>query len=104
MQTRVQIVDKILGVNEYTDEISLIGSCDICIQGLTSGSVKLQYKLRKTDILTDPQWVDFPDGSFISDTYTTIFISDYGVKCRLIGVGNNITVYTRLSYKANGVD
>lgn len=104
MQTKIQIIDKILGLNEYTDEIYLIGNCDICIQDLSAGSVKLQYKLRKTDVLTDPQWTDFPEGSFVSNTFTTVFISDYGVKCRLVGVGNNVGVYVRLSYKANGVD
>jgi hypothetical protein len=90
-------VDAVLGVDASTDSLLCVGQCDIIVQGLSEGAVKLQYLLPKTVALTSPAWVDFPDGSFIVDTYKTIFISEHGVKLRLTGVSNNDTVYVKIA-------
>lgn len=84
-------VDATLGAGESTGAFLVIGMCDLWISGLTSGSVKLQLQFPG-----DSSWRDVPDGSFTTDTYKTIFISEHGVKCRLTGVSNNAGVYARL--------
>lgn len=91
------IVDKIIGVGESTDPLLMVGYCDFLIQGLASGSVKLQYLLKPTAVLTAPTWTDFPGMSYTADTYKTVFISEHGTKLRLTGVANNTGVYCRLA-------
>lgn len=93
--------DKTLGVDEECDEIIVIGKCDIVVHGLTTGSVKLQYKLTETDELPSPTYWDHPIGEFTEDTFCTIFVSSVGVKCKLIGATNNDGVYVRLSRHLN---
>ena len=94
-------VDKVIGVDEASPSFLVVGNCDVLVQGLTSGSVVLQYKLTKTDELPSPAWTNFPDGVFTADTYKTVFISEHGVQCRLLGVSNNASVYVRLSRYLN---
>lgn len=96
-----QLVDKFLNGTDETEPVKLVGSCDIFIQGMTSGTVTLKYKLKKTDILTDPQWFPHPDGEFIEDTAKTIFISDFGNEYKLVSEGTNAETYARLSYFIN---
>lgn len=91
-----QVVDAVLGAGESSEGIVVVGQCDILVSGLTGGQVNLQYKLSKTPNLPSPDWTDFPEGSFTSDVYKTVFISEHGIKCRLTGVGNNAGVYVRL--------
>jgi len=90
-------VDAVLGIGGTSPAFLLVGNCDVVVQGLTTGAVKLQYRLSPTVALPVPEWKDFPDGSFIVDTYQTIFISDHGVIFRLLGVGNNAGVYVRMA-------
>ena len=90
-------VDAVLGVNGTSPTALLVGNCDVVVQGLLAGAVKLQYKLTPTTALPSPAWVDFPDGSFTTDTYMTVFISDHGVLFRLQGVSNNDGVYVRMA-------
>jgi hypothetical protein len=96
-----RLVDAVLDVDESSPSFLAVGYCDIVVQGLSAGSVKLQYKLKPTTALPAPAWVDFPDGSFSADTYTTVFFSEHGVNLRLTGVGNNDTVYVRLASFVN---
>jgi hypothetical protein len=93
----LRIVDAVLDVDESSPSFLAVGYCDVVVQGLSAGTVKLQYKLKPTTALLSPAWVDFPDGSFTSDTYTTLFFSEHGVNLRLTGDGNNDTVYVRMS-------
>jgi len=89
--------DKVLGVDEYTDSIVVTGQCDILIYGLTSGTIKLQFKLQPSTELPSPDWWDFPNGTFSADAFQTVFVSGDGVKCRLLGVDNNAGVYVRIA-------
>lgn len=90
-------VDKVLGLGEETEGFIVVGNCDIQVQGLTSGSVKLQYKSGATPALPVPSYVDFPDAEFTEDTYKTIFMSDNQTRFKLVGVGNNSGVYVKIS-------
>ena len=90
-------MDDVLGVDATSPEIHVTGYCDIVIQGLTSGSVKLQYLLNKTTALPSPVWTDFPDGSFSTDLFNTIFLSSHGVYFKWVGVGNNAGVYVKIA-------
>ena len=94
---RVGVVDANLGATDSTDAIVINGQCDVLIQGLTGGSVKLQYRLGPTDVLTAPAWQDFPGGSFSEDVYKTVFISEDQVWLRLTGVSAAGTPYVRLA-------
>lgn len=93
----MKTVDKVLGANGESPPFFVIGNCDIIINGLTSGSVKLQYLLTETDELPVPAWTDYPEGTFSADIFKTIFISSTGVQCKFVGVSNNAGVYVRLS-------
>lgn len=73
-------VDNLLAANASSTAFLAVGYCDIVISNLTSGSVKLQYKLPPTAVLTAPAWTDFPDGSFTENVYRTIFFSEHGVQ------------------------
>ncbi len=42
---KAQLIDKFLVGTDETEPIKLIGYCDIIIQGMSSGTVTLQYKL-----------------------------------------------------------
>jgi hypothetical protein len=88
---------KALGVGEATDWFPLIGKCDIWVNGLLAGSVKLQF-LFQGDLTP----YDVPDGEFTADTFKTIFVSDEEIRGRLIGVGNTDGVIARLSRFKNG--
>lgn len=90
-------VDAVLGIGESSPDFLLTGNCDIIVQGLTAGAVKLQYRLTPTAALPAPAWADFPDGNFTADTYQTIFISEHGVNFKLVGVANNAGVYVRMA-------
>ena len=90
-------MDAVLGVGETSPEIHVTGYCDIVIQGLTAGAVKLQYLLNKTTALPAPAWTDFPDGSFSTNTFNTIFMSQHGVYFKFVGVGNNAGVYVKIA-------
>lgn len=93
--------DSILGTNGASSPFLAVGYCDICIQGLTSGAVKLQYLLPPTMLLPTPTWADFPDGSYTEDTFETIFISQHGVHVRFLGVSNNGSVYVKIARHNN---
>lgn len=90
------MIDKVLGVGESTDSITIFGNCDVIVEGLSSGSVKLQYKLTATTELPSPQWKDFPSGTFSSDVFKTVHIAGSQVEVRLTGVSNNAGVYVRI--------
>ena len=94
--------DKVEGLLDDTDTTDAIigeGQFDVVVEGLTSGSIKLQYKLPKVkdSVIYDPDWVDFPDGEFVTDVYKTVFISEAGVFLRALGSGNNSGVYVRIA-------
>jgi len=101
MGAKVKLVDKFLDGTDETDPIKLVGYCDIIIQGMESGTVTLQYKLKKTDVLDSPEWFPHPNGIFTEDTAKTVFISDYGNQYKLTSVGTNAETYARLSYFIN---
>lgn len=90
-------IDKVLATDESTGEILLVGKSDIIISGLTAGTIKLQYKLTPSTELPSPDWVDFPEASYTTDVFQTIFISEHGTLFRLTGVGNNAGAYVRLA-------
>lgn len=94
-------MDDIVGVGESSPEFLAIGYCDICIQGLTAGTIKVQYRLPKTTVLTAPDWKDFPDGSYTADTFDTLFVSQHGVYIKFLGVGNNAGVYVKAARHNN---
>jgi len=73
-----------LETNGETSAISLIGRCDILIEGLTAGTVSLQYISPNTKL-----FVDMPRASYTTDTYTAVFFST-NRKCRLKGTDNNL--------------
>lgn len=99
--TMSKYVDGVLGVGGSTEGMVVIGQCDVSVQGLTTGAVKLMYKPGRTTALPTPVYVDFPDGSFTSDTYVTIFMSDDQTHFKLVGVGNNAGVYVKISRSLN---
>jgi hypothetical protein len=84
--------DTITGV-EASDELLLVGNCDVWISGITGGSVKLQLKFPGAG----QTWRDVPDEEYTADTWKTIFISEHGVFFRLLGVSATGSVYTRLA-------
>jgi len=90
-------VGGVLAAGGVTSDISLVGNCDILIEGLTAGSISLQYRSPNTKL-----FVDMPDGSYTSDTYATVFFSRE-MECRLKGTGNNATVYVELSRGAGAI-
>lgn len=98
---KIKLVDKFLSGADETDSIKLVGNCDIIIQGMESGSVTLQYKLKKTDVLVSPTWEIHPNGIFTENTAKTVFISDYGNRYKLVSVDTNAETYARLSYFIN---
>jgi len=69
---------------------------DIIIQGITSGTVKLQYKLPVSAIKDTPVWTDFPNGTYSADTYTSIEVVSKNVQFRLLGVDNNAGIYIKM--------
>ena len=93
--------DKVIGVGESSDPFLLEGYCDIVVQGLTAGAVKLEYLLPPTANLPAPVWTNFPNALWSEDTYETLFISEHGVMFRLTGVGNNEDIYVRMSRYLN---
>jgi hypothetical protein len=94
-------IDATINDTESTaDGFVITGQCDIVIEGLTSGSVKFQYKLPPVPGSAAGHanvWTDFPEGEFTADTYKTVFISEHGVTGRLYGNGCNDGVYVRLA-------
>lgn len=93
----MKYVDKVMAPGGETDDIAVVGQCDILVQGLTSGSVKLQYLPPATEELPAPEFSDFPDGEFTEDVYKTIFMSDGRVRFKLVGIGNNDGVYAKIA-------
>jgi len=87
--------DNYLATDGTGDKFPAIGACEFIIQGLTSGYVKIQYLVPKTNLLTEPEWADYPGLIFIADTYRKISLSEEGVYFRVVGVGNNANVYVR---------
>ena len=94
-------VDKVIGVGEASPEFLVVGYCDILASGITTGAIKLQYKLPPSTELPAPAWTDFPDGSYTADFYKTVFLSEHGVIMRLLGVANNAGVYVRIARYLN---
>jgi len=90
-------IDVVLGANESSNKFHVTGYCDVIISGLTSGAVKLQYLLHPTVALPVPAWTDFPDGSFSTNLFSTIFLSSHGVYFRWVGVSNNAGVYVKIA-------
>jgi len=97
----MHMVETLLGVGEASSEFLIVGNCDVLVENLTAGSVKLQYKLPPSTLKAVPAWTDFPDGLFTTATYKTVFISEHGVTMRVLGVANNADVYVRLSRYLN---
>ena len=94
-------VDEVIGVNGETAPFVAKGMCDVIVQGLSSGAVKLQYMVRPTVAMPSPTWKDFPDGSFAADTMQTLFLSSSFIKVKLVGVSNNANVYCRIDREVN---
>lgn len=92
-----EIIDAVLGVGESSSDFLVNGYCDIVVSGLTAGAVKMQYMLSKTTALPVPTWTDFPDGSFTTDVFNTVFISADDVRVKMVGVANNAGVYVRIT-------
>lgn len=90
-------MDVVLTTGATSPEFLAVGNCDLLIQGLAAGTIKLQYKLPVTVALPVPAWVDFPDGSFTTNIFQTIFFSEHGIKLRFVGVGNTNTSYVKIS-------
>lgn len=102
--------DALLDADGVMEDMILNGECDILIRGLTSGSVKLQYKLSPANningdgVTTAHDWEDWPvagEGIWTADTYETVYISEHGPLFRLVGVGNNSGVYVRMARHTN---
>lgn len=87
-----------LGVGENSTPFIVVGSCDLWVFNLTSGTVKFQVAFPE-DRST---WYDHPDGAFTADTSKTIFISEDKVQGRFLGVSNNADVYVRVGRTLNG--
>lgn len=94
-------MDQLLSTDKESAEFLAIGYCDVAIQNLSFGTVKLQYKLPATQALPSPEWKDFPDGSFTADTFQTIFVSQHGVMVRFVGLANNAGVYVKAARHNN---
>jgi len=94
-------VDEVIGVGGETAPFIAKGMCDIIIQGLSAGAVKLQYMVRPTAAMPSPTWNDIPDGSFTADTMQTLFLSSSFIKVKLLGVANNANVYCRIDREVN---
>lgn len=94
-------VDKVIDANEYSPDFMAVGYCDVCVNGLTSGVVKLQFKFPVSTELPVPTWMDFPNKTYASDTFESIRISEHGVLVRLLGVDNNNGVYVRIGRYLN---
>lgn len=91
-------VEGVIDAGESTrDGFIASGNCDIIVEGLTTGTIKLQYKLRPSTLNPTPDWKDIPDGSFTSDTFQTLYISSTGVYCRLTSDGGNDNVYVKIA-------
>lgn len=91
-------VEGVLDAGESTQEGFIIsGNCDVIVEGLTAGSIKLQYKLRPSPLNASPAWADFPDGEFSADTFKSLYISSSGVYGRLTSSGGNDGVYVKLA-------
>ena len=61
--------DEYIGNGGASAAFPAVGVVDLIVQGLTTGSVKVQYKVLKTDLLTNPSWIDYPGMTFSGDTY-----------------------------------
>ena len=79
-----------------TEEFTIVGNCDIWVSGLTSGSVKLQIKFP-----LQGNWRDVPDEEYTEDTFKTIFISEAGVKGKLVGTDASTGTYMRFARHMN---
>lgn len=97
----MHMVEASLGVGESSAGFLIVGQCDVLVEGLTAGAVKLQYKLPPSTLKAAPAWTDFPDESYTTDVYKTVFISEHGVQLRLTGVANNAATYVRLGRYLN---
>lgn len=97
----MHMVEASLGVGESSPGFLIVSNCDILVEGLTAGAVKLQYKLPPSTLKAAPAWTDFPDESYAVDVYKSVFISEHGVELRLTGVANNDGVYVRLGRYLN---
>lgn len=93
-------IEATLGTGDASPGFLVVGNCDILVEGLSSGSVKLQYKLPPSVIKESPAWTDFPGGEFTADIYKSVFISEHGVELRLLGVGND-ECYVRIARYLN---
>lgn len=93
-------IEATLATGDASPEFLVVGNCDILIEGLSAGSVKLQYKLPPSTIKPTPAWTDFPGGEFTVDTYKSVFISEHGVTMRFLGVGND-SCYVRIARYLN---
>ena len=94
-------MDALVATDQVSPEFLAIGYCDIAVQNLLAGTMKLQYKLPVTANLPAPEWKDFPDGAFTTDTFQTIFVSQHGVMVRFVGVANNTSVYVKAARHNN---
>jgi hypothetical protein len=97
------VYDEYLDVDGEGTPFPAIGVCELCIQGLTQGSVKVQYLIPQTEKMLSPEWVDFPGLAFSTNVYQKVYLSDPGVSFRVVGDGNNDGVYVRFRPLDTGV-
>lgn len=79
-----------------TKEFTIIGYCDVWVSELTSGSVKLQIKFPGQG-----NWRNVPGEEYTEDTFKTIFVSEAGVKGKLVSSSYEIGAYMRLARHMN---
>ncbi len=87
------MVEGTIGVGGESEELLIVGNCDIWVSELTSGTVKLQIKFPGAG----QGWRDVPEEEYTTGTFKTIFISEHGVYGKLLGVANNAGTYVRLA-------
>jgi len=87
--------DELIDANGEGSAFPGVGVCEFIVQGLTQGIIKIQYLIPKTDVMTNPVWVDYPGLAFTGNTYKKVYLSEEGVYFRAVGVDNNNDVYVR---------
>lgn len=81
-----------IGANEEGAAFPVEGECDLFVSGLTEGEVHLMILFPGED-----EYILAPTGVFIEDVMKTYYVAEHGVQCKLVGVGNNAGVFTRLA-------
>jgi hypothetical protein len=88
----IGVISGTLATGATSSVIALYGNCDVLISGLLTGAVKMQVLLPG-----ETTWIDAPGINFTESVWKTLYISEHGVRARLVGVANTAGVYYRIS-------